>query len=82
MSLPQAQLGSTAPTNALFPLMKLSRNKTEGFMTTGLIKNNDIFAVVWKDNNNVKLLSNHQGLERNQKMKRWSKQKKTEVTLE
>ena len=41
----------------------------------------DIFAVVWKDNNNVKMLCNHQGTLPVQKVKRWSRQNKKQVTL-
>ena len=41
----------------------------------------DIFAVVWKDNNNVKMLSNHQGTLPAQKVKTWTKQNKKQATL-
>ncbi|XP_066958973.1 piggyBac transposable element-derived protein 2-like [Macrobrachium rosenbergii] len=45
-------------------------------------KNNYIFATVWKDNNNVRLLSNYRGSQPTQKVKRWSKRKKMLVTVD
>lgn len=53
-------------------------------MTTAYWYDNDneMFAVVWKDNNNVKFMSNHQDVNPNKNVKRWSRQKKKEVAIQ
>ena len=58
------------------------KKQERGFYDYMFDRNNDIFATVWKDNNNVKLLSNYRGSQPTQKVKRWSKQKKMQVTVE
>ncbi|XP_065653081.1 piggyBac transposable element-derived protein 2-like [Hydra vulgaris] len=42
---------------------------------------NQIFGVVWKDNNCVKMLSNHQALQPLQKVSRWSRTEKKQVKI-
>lgn len=44
-------------------------------------ENNKIFAVVWKDNNIVKVLSNHEALEPQQSVSRWSRERKEKVKV-
>lgn len=44
-------------------------------------ENNDIFAVTWKDNNIVKVLSNHQGLEPIHHVSRYSRTDKKPATV-
>ena len=62
------------------------KKEERGFCDYKFDNKNEIFVVGWKDNNNVKVLSNHQGdlitKKPTQKVKRWSRQKKEQVTLE
>ena len=58
-----------------------SKKQDRGFYDYRMDSKRDIFAVVWKDNNNVKMLSNHQGTLPAKKVKRWSRQNKKQVTL-
>ena len=44
-------------------------------------KKNAIFAVTWKENNIVKVLSNYEGLEPIQKVTRWCKAEKKQVKV-
>ena len=57
------------------------KKQDRGFYNYRMDSNGDIFAVVWKDNNNVKILSNHQGTLPAQKVRRWSRRNKKQVTL-
>ena len=57
------------------------KKQDRGFYDYQMDSKSDIFAVVWKDNNNVKMLSNHQGTLPVQKVKRSSRQNKKQVTL-
>ena len=57
------------------------KKQDRGFYDYRMDSNSDIVAVVWKDNNNVKMLSNHQGTLPAQNVKRWSRQNKKQVTL-
>lgn len=43
---------------------------------------NKIFATVWKDNNIVKMLSNHQGVEPSENVGRWSRTEKKKVKVQ
>ena len=57
------------------------KKQDSGFYDYQMDSKSNIFAVVWKDYNNVKMLSNHQGTLPAQKVKRWSRQNKKQVTL-
>ena len=57
------------------------KKQDRGFYDYRMNSNSDIFAVVWKDNNNVKMLSNHQGTLPAQKVRRWIRQNKKQVIL-
>ena len=57
------------------------KKQGRGFYDYRMDSKSDIFAVVWKDNSNVKMLSNHQGTLPAKKVKRWSRQNKKQVTL-
>ena len=57
------------------------KKQDRGFYDYRMDSNSHIFAVVCKDNNNVKMLSNRQGTLPAQKVKRCSRQNKKLVTL-
>lgn len=57
------------------------KKKRRGAYDYRFEKNTEIMAVMWKDNNCVKLLSNHETVHPVRHVKRWSKAEKKEVQV-